>query len=148
VVPVVWVPSAALSTEVARGLLPGSVPHADAAFTAGRAGLLVAALTAPMPPAERRELLLVATEDRLHQRFRAPAMPESAALIEDLRSRGVAAVVSGAGPTVLAFLVDDDTHGNTASDIPVSSVGEAWETRRLPVDNRGVQVIRATRGNL
>ncbi len=94
---VVLVPPVALSTEAARGLLPGSVPHADAAFNAGRAGLLVAALT------QRPDLLLAATDDRLHQPYRASAMQETATLVQALRARDIPAVVSGAGPSVLAL---------------------------------------------
>ena len=98
---VVFVPPHGVRTEVARGLLPETVPHADAAANSGRAALLVAALAAY--PAH----LLRATEDFLHQRQREPAMPESLALVDDLRARGIPAVVSGAGPTVLAFVTDD-----------------------------------------
>ena len=97
---VVFVPPHALSTELARGLLPDAVPHADAAADAGRAALLVAALgRAP-------EHLLAATRDYLHQEYRRPAMPDSLALVDALRADGVPAVVSGAGPTVLAFVAD------------------------------------------
>src|SRR3712207_2720467 len=79
VAPVVFLPPEPLTTSVARGLLPAVVPHADAAFVAGRAALLVAALTG------RADALLEATEDRLHQGYRAPAMPRSLALVEELR---------------------------------------------------------------
>jgi homoserine kinase len=95
--PVLLIPAEQSATKTARALLPEQVPHADAAFNAGRAGLLVVALGG------RPELLLAATEDRLHQEYRAAAMPASAALMTALRARGVAAVVSGAGPCVLAF---------------------------------------------
>ncbi len=71
-------------TKEARGLLPSDVPHADAAANAGKAALLVAALTG------RPELLLTATEDRLHQEYREPAMPESLALVHKLRGSGLA----------------------------------------------------------
>jgi homoserine kinase len=98
---VAFVPATGLSTEVARGLLPDTVPHADAAANAGRAALLVTAL------ADRPELLLRGTEDFLHQSYRRPAMPESLALVDRLRTDGHAAVVSGAGPTVLVLLADD-----------------------------------------
>ncbi len=97
IVPVVFVPGKPVLTETARGLLPRSVPHVDAATNAGRAALLVEALT------RRPELLLPATEDRLHQEYRAPAMPESAAPVERLRGDGIPAVISGAGPTVMAL---------------------------------------------
>lgn len=94
---VVFVPDTPVSTSTARGLLPVQVPHADAAANAGRAALLVAAL------AGQPELLFDATEDRLHQGYRSGAMPESYALLESLRNKGKAAVISGAGPTILVL---------------------------------------------
>src|SRR6202008_296091 len=96
--PVVFIAPETVSTKVARGLLPRTVPHADAARNAGRAALLIAALTA------RPDALLDGTEDKLHQDYRAPAMPPSHDLVTRLRAAGVPAVVSGAGPSVLAFL--------------------------------------------
>lgn len=98
---VVFVPPTGVETRVARGLLPASVPHADAAANSGRAALLVAAL------AGQPEHLLAATRDWLHQDQREPAMPETLALVRRLRAAGVPAVVSGAGPTVLAFGTSD-----------------------------------------
>jgi homoserine kinase len=95
--PVVFIPEERGLTAHARAALPATVPHGDAARNAGRAALLVHALTADP------RLLLVATEDRLHQGYRAPGMPATAALVEQLRAAGIPAVVSGAGPTVLAF---------------------------------------------
>jgi homoserine kinase len=84
-------------TATTRGLLPERVPLCDAAFTGSRTALAVLAFTA------RPELLLPATEDRLHQRYRRPAYPESADLVDALRAHDIPAAVSGAGPTVLAF---------------------------------------------
>ncbi len=91
----VLVPPTPVSTDMARRLLPARVPHADAASNAGRAALLVAALQG------RPELLMAATEDLLHQPYRAEAMPQSYELVQELRAVDVAAVISGAGPTVL-----------------------------------------------
>ncbi|TGY84518.1 homoserine kinase, partial [Cellulomonas shaoxiangyii] len=112
VVPVAVVPQQHLSTRAARGVLPAHVPHADAAWQAARAGLLVEAL------GRRPDLLLDATGDRLHQGYRRSVMPESLALVDALRARGVAAVVSGAGPTVLALArraaAADGTAGSAA----------------------------------
>ncbi|MFP5346404.1 MAG: homoserine kinase [Actinomycetes bacterium] len=96
-VAVVCIPGTELPTAKARSMLPTLVPHADAAFTAGRAALLVEAVT------RRPDLLFAATQDRLHQAYRAPAMPDTAELLESLRSVGLAAVVSGAGPSVLVL---------------------------------------------
>ncbi|MFC7621780.1 homoserine kinase [Microlunatus sp. GCM10028923] len=93
----VYLPDTSVPTSEARGLLPAEVPHSDAAANAGRAALLVEALS------RSPELLLPATEDRLHQRYRRTAMPESYDLLESLRDKGFAAVVSGAGPSVLVL---------------------------------------------
>jgi homoserine kinase len=99
IVAVAFIPQLRTSTAASRGALPESVTHQDAARNAGRAALLVAALTS-----NSRELL-AATEDRLHQPYRLPGLPEGAALITQLRAAGVAAVLSGSGPTVLALCV-------------------------------------------
>ncbi len=73
------------------------MPHVDAAANSGRAALLVHAL------AEDPDRLYDATHDWLHQRYREPAMPRSYALVTQLRDEGLAAVISGAGPTVLVI---------------------------------------------
>ncbi|MGW1740628.1 homoserine kinase [Nocardia sp. NPDC001965] len=96
--PVVLIPEERSSTAQTRGLLPDLVPHRDAAFNVSRAALSVVALT------QRPDLLLPATADRLHQTQRAPALPLTTAWIERLRGHGIAATVSGAGPTVLALV--------------------------------------------
>ncbi len=126
--PVALVPEWRLATERARGLLPDAVPHADAAANAGRAALLIAALTG------RPELLLDATEDRLHQVYRRPAMPDSLALVERLREKGVAAVISGAGPTVLALTSDG------IADSIAAEVGSSWHIHPLDVAPLGARV--------
>ncbi|WP_369200213.1 homoserine kinase [Streptomyces sp. PU-14G] len=134
-VPVVFVPAKPLLTQTARGLLPRTVPHVDAAFNAGRAALLVEAMT------RRPELLLAATEDRLHQEYRAPAMTESADLVGRLRSEGVPAVISGAGPTVLA-LAADEGEAEKVSRL----AGEGWTANRLALDAAGAGVLPLATG--
>ncbi|MEY9864087.1 homoserine kinase [Catenulispora sp. GAS73] len=136
---VAFVPDEGLSTEVARGLLPKLVPHADAARTAGRAALLTAALTAG-----RADLLLAATQDHLHQGYRAPAMPESAELIAELRAAGHAAVVSGAGPTVLVLTTEDQVQAVIAAGDKAAPAG--WQALGLAVDLAGAVSLGSTEG--
>lgn len=131
--PVVFVPSPGAatkaSTKAARGALPASVPHADAAANAGRAALLPLALTT------EPHLLLEATRDLLHQPYRAPQQPATAALVQALRADGVPAVVSGAGPSVLALTTRDQ---RTA----VAGRGPAgWSVHALDVDRTGAVVL-------
>lgn len=101
------IPQEQSSTAQTRVLLPESVTHVDARFNISRVALLTVALTA------RPDLLMTATEDRLHQPQRASAMPASAEVLRYLRNQGVAAVLSGAGPAVLAL---------TTGDLPDSAV--------------------------
>jgi homoserine kinase len=129
--PTVFVPADRGFTAEARAALPTAVPHTEAAYNAGRAALLVHALTTD--PA----LLLPATEDRLHQNYRAPGMPASAALLTRLRAAGVPAVVSGAGPTVLAL-------ASVPNDI---DPGMGWAARTLSVDVAGARFVGGTLGH-
>lgn len=125
IVPVVFVPATELSTRKARGLLPSTVPHADAAANAARAALLVEALT------RSPDLLLVATEDRLHQDYRAPAMPASLDLMHALRAEAIPATVSGAGPTVLALCSE------ATAEAATTLADAGWRVHRLAVDAGG-----------
>src|SRR5206468_1784911 len=108
-VALVAVPQSRLATHHARSVLPASVRHEDAAANVARSALLVDALT------RRPDLLLPATADRLHQRQRAGAMPVTVGLVDELRALGLAAAVSGAGPTVLVL----STHGRADADAAV-----------------------------
>ena len=145
VVPVALVAPEALATEAARRVLPESVPHADAAANAGRSALLIAALTSD-PGA-----LLDATQDRLHQPYRAGVMPATADLVRRLREAGIPAVVSGAGPSVLAFLQRTLSPGGTSApadldvvDSTVREMGSGWSISVLDVDRHGASIQSVT----
>ncbi len=138
VLPVVLVPGDTLSTHLARTLLPAQVPHADAAANAARAALLVLALSS------EPSLLLDATEDRLHQRQRAAAMPGTLALVDRLRDAGHAAVVSGAGPSVLVLTRRQDDAGTVAG--VTSLTPDGWRAYPLQVDRGGARVSRVAPG--
>ncbi|GAB3991353.1 homoserine kinase [Nocardioides marmoraquaticus] len=132
---VVLVPPQGVATEVARGLLPDTVPHAEAAANTGRAALLVAALAHDPSPAT----LLRATEDFLHQQYRRPAMPDSLDLVERLRADGVPATVSGAGPTVLAWVVGPDADGIEQQVLDAAPQG--WEASVQDLGGPGARVL-------
>ena len=111
----VLIPESTLPTKQARAVLPPQVPHTHAAFNVGRAALLVNALGG------HPELLLPATEDKLHQNYRADVMAPAVAMLQHLRGEGFAAVVSGAGPSVLVM-------GTGLAELtwPDSIGGERW----------------------
>ena len=122
---VLFTASQASSTHHSRTLLPQTVPHRDAAASVAAAALMVHAMTSDP------SYLLEATADRLHQQYRAGSMPDSAALMADLRSAGIAAVVSGAGPSVLAL---------TSAELDL----ESWQRKGFKVDPVSICTTGAT----
>jgi homoserine kinase len=127
--PVAFVPSTKASTKKVRGLLPETVPHADAAANSARAALLGFAMTSSP------SLLFDATQDYLHQSYRASAMPRSAALVAGLRADGIPAAISGAGPTVLALASPDSV------EIVAARHARGFEVFPLAVEPQGAVVL-------
>jgi len=127
--PVVFVPGTELRTAKARRALPNVVSHDDAAVNTARAALLGRALL------ERPDLLMVATEDFLHQEYRRSVMPRSMDLVDELRAAGVPAVISGAGPSVLALTTRATAGGVAALE------RRGWRAEAIEVDRQGLQIL-------
>ena len=109
--------------------MPENIPHADAALNAARAALLVHALES------RPDLLLEATQDLLHQNYRAEAMPKSMALVTKLRAAGVPAMISGAGPSVLVLHTMDELEVEAAIKVGAAS----FTAQKLGISALGVE---------
>ncbi|MBI5231843.1 MAG: homoserine kinase [Coriobacteriales bacterium] len=106
-----------LATSESRRLLPAEVPHKDAAFNAGHAGLLAAAIATGRP-----ELLGPALADRLHQPYRAEAVGDFESVRDILLDAGAAGVaLSGAGPTVIGLVAADTDEAAHAVAVRVAS---------------------------
>lgn len=127
---VMAVPDAQLATTRARGMLPTQVSFHDAVFNASRAATLVAAMT--QDPA----LLLEATADRLHQDYRRDAYPESMALVTRLRTAGLAAAISGAGPSVLVLTTKD-----RAAQAAQAVAGSGFAAREVGLTRFGAHTL-------
>lgn len=128
---IAFIPSTSLATSKARKMLPESIAFADAQRNTTNAALLVHALTI------RPDLLLTATEDFLHQSYRQEAMPASFALMTKLRAAGVAAFISGAGPTVLALHTGDQSE----IDELVRAGGAKFDALPLEIAARGATLL-------
>ena len=125
----IFIPEAHLATSKARKLLPETIPHQDAVLNASRAALLVHAIQS------RPDLLLEATEDLLHQNYRAEAMPKSMALVTKLRAAGVPAMISGAGPSVLVLHTLDDLEVEAVIKVGAGS----FAAQKLGISTHGVE---------
>ena len=130
----VLVPAAQLSTAKARSVLPTHIRHGDAALNSARAALLVQALTSQ--PA----YLLAATREWLHQEARRDSFPASMAVVDELRDRGHAAVISGAGPSVLVLTTDDQVSAIAGE------ASDSWQVLDPGIPETGAQVRRLRRG--
>ena len=128
---IAFIPSTAVATSKARKMLPEMIPHRDAARNSANSALLVHALTL------RPDLLFRATQDFLHQSYRSEAMPASFALLTKLRGAGVAAFISGAGPTVLAL------HTGNESDVAelIRAAGTKFEAKSLEIARSGATIL-------
>ncbi len=126
-----FIPATPLATKKARTMLPETIPFADALRNSSNAALLTQALTI------RPDLLFTATEDFLHQSYRQEAMPASFALMTKLRAAGIAAFITGAGPTVLALHTEGDEES-----IQLSRAGGAkFEGKSLEIASRGATLL-------
>ena len=137
----VFVPDYELSTEKAREALPKEVAYRDAVYNVSRVGLLPAAMN-PVEGVEPNALMYVATQDKLHQQYRAPLMQPSTDLIALFRSHGYAAAVSGAGPCVLVLHYGDAREAIDKVAAEQLASGH-WKVLHLPINTKGVEVERS-----
>ena len=128
---IAFIPSTAMATAKARKMLPETIPHRDAAQNSANSALLVHALTL------RPDLLFRATEDFLHQSYRSEAMPASFALLNKLRGAGVAAFISGAGPTVLALHTGSESY---VAEL-IRAAGSKFEAKSLEISRTGAELL-------
>ena len=126
-----FVPATEFSTAKARKMLPETIPFTEAVQNSANTAVLVQALQ------HRPDLLLGATQDYLHQSYRQDAMPHSFALMTKLREAGVAAFISGAGPTVLVL----HTGGNLEAAEVERAAGERFHMISLGISRTGVGVV-------
>lgn len=132
IIPVVLVPHTQLSTHTARSVLPDVVPLVTAAANSARVGLLVHALTSDP------SLLIAGTTDLLHQESRRPSYAASMALVDALRAGGLAATISGAGPSVLALTTSERVDEVAA----IAASGDtSWQVLTPGVPDRGVHLV-------
>lgn len=131
--PVIFVPTHRQSTEASRANLPASVPTAEAAANGARAALVLAGLSGAI--AWDPNTLF----DVLHEPARFAAMPETAALVDRLRTRRLGACLSGSGPAVLAIVEGQEPDASCLAALLQES-GPGWRAEALEWDRAGAAV--------
>lgn len=163
----IFVPNFTLSTQMARQALPETVPYVDAVFNVSRACLLPIAFgdfgdfsafadscdSCVKSTLSRNDLLFTATQDAIHQPYRASLMQPTWDLVKALRDKGFAAAISGAGSCAAVFYeekspatVDENNATNISERIekiaePLLS-GCDWKVLHVHVDSIGVAITR------
>jgi len=129
-------PQESLSTRKARSLLPSTYTKEDAVFNVQRVALLVAAFAQG-----RLDLLSTAMQDRVHQPYREVACPLLKALLPLASEKEIAGVaLSGAGPSVLAFLNEGTTLLEAETRLR-AAVGEGVELLSLRIAEGATQTL-------
>lgn len=166
----IFVPNFTLSTQMARQALPETVPYVDAVFNVSRACLLPIAFgdfgdfgdsrdsanscdSCVKSTLSRNDLLFTATQDAIHQPYRASLMQPTWDLVKALRDKGFAAAISGAGSCAAVFYeekspatVDENNATNISEKIekiaePLLN-GCDWKVLHVHVDSIGVAITR------
>lgn len=163
----IFVPNFTLSTQMARQALPEKVPYADAVFNVSRACLLPIAFgdfgyacdsadacdSCVKSTLSRNDLLFTATQDAIHQQYRASLMQPTWDLVKALRDKGFAAAISGAGSCAAVFYEEKSEaseEGNNATNIneKIEKIakplldGFDWKILHAHVDSTGVAITR------
>jgi homoserine kinase len=142
---VVFIPESELETKEARAVLPDAVFREDAVFNIARASLLTGVL-ASGAWREASELLREALRDKLHQEHRAALMPAYECTVHAaLRAGALGATLSGAGPTILAWLPADEkiASAEVAGAMQEAAAGcEVFgNAREVLVDGEGCAIV-------
>jgi homoserine kinase len=134
--PLILLPAQGLSTQEARSVLPEQVQLKDAVANSSRASGLLGMLTGSTESTSAR--LLEATNEVIHQPSRASLMKKTTKAMKALREEGIAAAVSGAGPSVVCLVIK----GEEERVREEAAAMTGWELLELDWDLEGARIHR------
>lgn len=133
--PVMCIPDGRQSTQSARGVLPDTIAHAEAAANGARVAMVLAALAGHV--AWEPSVM----HDVLHEPARFEVMPATGTLVAALRRAGIGACLSGAGPSVLAVVAHKD---DDVMETIRSAAGTGWDVQPVRWHRRGASKVNST----
>lgn len=134
-VPLVMVAKERFRTGAARKLVPQEVSRIDAVANAASTAALLSILSGGAGP----ELLMNATEDRIHQPYRLPLMPATQKAHFDLRRAGLATALSGAGPSLISLVPAAEQEA--AEQVARRLLPQGWKVLAPGWDIQGAEVL-------
>ena len=132
--PMILVAAQKFKTSSARAVLPAEVPREDAVANSSATAGLVAVLTGTGPV----ESLMICTEDRLHEPYRLPLMPETFDLRENLREKGIPTAMAGAGPSLISLVESSELPD--AREVAGALLPEGWRIITPGWDMTGAEI--------
>jgi homoserine kinase len=135
----VCIPDFELSTNIARSVLPETVPLSDAVYNAKHLAMFIQAINT-----KDVKLMKNALHDRLHQPYREKLIPGMKEIMESFihEDNVIGTVLSGAGPSILVIShkYDLDKIKSTVKDI-WESLSIKSDIRTLKIENNGAEII-------
>jgi homoserine kinase len=130
------IPDFTLSTKEARAVLPDKIPYKDGVFNVGRVSLLIAALANG-----NFDMFKFACKDRLHEIYRGGLIGNYNEIIEESsRLNSLCVFLSGAGPTIMAVVKEDELEFQMQMHSFLSKLKNKWIIKELKCEYEGALV--------
>ena len=138
------IPDFKLSTKDSRAVLPDSIPYRDGVYNVGRVSLMIAALSNG-----NFELLKLACSDRLHEIYRGSLIGNYSEIVEECnRLNSLCVFLSGAGPTIMAVLKEEDSAFSKHMEAYLLKLENRWVIKELKSDFNGAFVTNVHSGRI
>lgn len=130
------IPNFKLSTEQARAVLPKNINYKDGIYNVGRTALMISALNNG-----DFHLLKSACKDKLHEDYRAKLIENFYDIKKECeRLNCLAVFLSGAGPTIMVMLREEDKDFCSSIKGFLDNLQSKWEVKELKMDTAGTVV--------
>jgi homoserine kinase len=132
------IPDFKLSTKDSRAVLPDSIPYRDGVYNVGRVSLMIAALSNGS-----FDMLKLACKDRLHEIYRGSLIGNYDEIVEECnRLNSLCVFLSGAGPTIMAVLKEEDISFHKHMEAYLSRFENRWIVKELKSDYDGAFISK------
>lgn len=130
-------PEVRVPTEAARAALPKTYSLTDCIYNLSRVPILLEGLERADP-----RLIRAGCKDRIHQEYRLQLIPQGADVMRFAveQTDAVSVYISGAGPTIVAVVIDDDDAFGKQANAFVSGLDRTWTVRKMHVQRQGAQL--------
>lgn len=130
-------PEVRVPTEAARAALPKTYTLTDCIYNLSRVPILVEGLERADP-----RLIRAGCKDRIHQEYRLQLIPQGEEVMRFVTDEtdAVAVYISGAGPTIVAVVIDDDDAFLKQINDFTSNLTLKWTTRKMHLQRQGAHI--------